>query len=55
VWVAGTTEPTAWLQPVTDSTAEVRGAGGVGFVDYLSASATAALVIRHDDLVATAL
>jgi PKD repeat protein len=55
VWVAGTTEPAAWLQSVTDSTAEVQGAGGVGLVDFVSGSATAALVVRHDDVVATKL
>jgi PKD repeat protein len=55
VWIAGTTEPTAWTQTVTDTTAELQGPGGVGLVDYVSASSTAAPVIRHDDLVATTL
>jgi trimeric autotransporter adhesin len=55
VWVAGTTEPTAWTQSVTDTTAELQGAGGVGLVDYASGSSTSATVVRHDDVVATAL
>jgi PKD repeat protein len=55
LWVAGTTEPGAWLQSVADSTAEVQGAGGVGLVDYVSSTATATLVVRHDDVLATKL
>ena len=55
VWVSGTTEPAAWTQTVTDGTAGLQGAGGVGVVDYASGSSTSATVVRHDDLVATAL
>ena len=55
VWVAGTAEPAGWLASVTDTTAGLQGAGWVGVVDYASGSATAAHLVRHDDLVATAL
>jgi trimeric autotransporter adhesin len=54
IWVAGSTEPTAWLQSVTDTTAALQVPGWIGIVDYASSSATAAHVVRHDDLVATA-
>ena len=51
-WVDGTTEPSAWQQTVTDSTAGLQAAGSIGVVGYLSASATAAVVAHVDDLVA---
>jgi PKD repeat protein len=55
VWADGTTEPANWQRSVTDNTAGLQGTGAVGFVTYQSSSATAALVVRFDDLVATAL
>jgi PKD repeat protein len=55
VWATGTTEPTTWLQSVTDTTAGLQVAGAVGLVDYVSGTATEAPVVRHDDLTATLL
>lgn len=50
VWT-GTTEPTAWLLVRTDTTAALQAAGGVGYYDYVSGSATnAPVAFRHDDL-----
>jgi PKD repeat protein len=40
VWAASSTEPTAWTLARTDTTASLQGAGGVGAMAYLSASAT---------------
>ncbi len=51
--MAGQTEPASWSVSATDSTAGLQEAGSVGFSPYLSGSATAALVIRYDDLVVT--
>jgi len=50
VWLDGQTEPAAWQQTVTDTTDGLQAAGNVGLVTYLSASATAPLVARYDDL-----
>jgi hypothetical protein len=55
VWVAGTEEPSTWRQSVTDATAGLQENGAVGLVDYVSGSATAPAIIRHDDLVAVKL
>jgi hypothetical protein len=55
VWVAGTAEPTTWLQSATDSTAALQAAGAVGLTDLVSGTATEAPVVRHDDLTATRL
>jgi Concanavalin A-like lectin/glucanases superfamily/PKD domain len=55
VWAVGSAEPSAWLQSVTDSTAGLQEVGSIGLVDYVSGSATAALAVRHDDLLAVKL
>jgi PKD repeat protein len=55
VWAEGGTEPASWLQSATDSASGLQGTGGVGFGPYVSASATATVVIRYDDLKATRL
>jgi PKD repeat protein len=54
VWKAGTPEPSTWNFTATDSTSNLQGAGAVGFVTYLSGSATnAPIVLTADDLVVT--
>ncbi|GAA1627076.1 hypothetical protein GCM10009790_07150 [Georgenia ruanii] len=51
VWATGTPEPEAWTASVTDSTAGLQTAGGVGLRTYLSGSATNAPVLGlFDDL-----
>ena len=51
VWADGATEPAAWQASVTDTTAALQVAGGVGLGAYVSASATAVPVaIRFDNL-----
>jgi hypothetical protein len=40
VWLAGQSEPSTWQLTGSDSTAALQGAGGVGFVTYLSGSST---------------
>jgi len=53
VWAAGAAEPGAWAASVTDSTAGMQGAGGIGIYTYLSGSATnAPVAVRVDDLAA---
>jgi len=53
VWKAGTTEPTTWTKSVTDSTAGLQVAGGVGLYLYLSGSATnAPITASFDDYTA---
>jgi PKD repeat protein len=54
-WLAGATEPATWLQTATDSTAGLQATGAVGFVTYVSGSATAPAVVRYDNLTAKAL
>ena len=55
VWKQGTTEPAAWIQTVTDSTAALQGAGAIGVYSNLSASATnGPISVRIDDLSAVA-
>ena len=49
VWVAGTTEPTAWATTITDSTAAMQAAGGLGLASYLSGSATNAPIVETWD------
>ncbi|MFC0037158.1 vanadium-dependent haloperoxidase [Actinomadura rayongensis] len=50
VWADGTTEPTSWLQTVTDSTTALQGAGRAGLLAYLSASSTnAPVTVDFDD------
>jgi PKD repeat protein len=53
VWLASATEPTAWQVSTTDSTAGYQVAGGVGFMPYVSGSATAAVTAHYDDLTVT--
>jgi len=51
VWKVGTTEPADWQLTRTDATAALQAGGGVGFVSYLSGSATNAPVLAlFDDL-----
>lgn len=53
VWKTGTTEPSAWLRTVTDSTAGLQVAGSIGVSVYLSSSSTTApVIVSIDDLVA---
>jgi PKD repeat protein len=49
VWKVGTTEPSAWMVSVTDSTASLQAAGAVGLGTYLSGSATNAPVTASFD------
>ena len=50
VWSVASTEPTAWAASVTDTTANLQAAGGVGLMSYLSSTATnAPTVARFDD------
>ena len=55
VWVDGQTEPAAWTQTVTDSTAGLQVSGGVALVAFTSGSATAVPVVHYDDLTVTKL
>ncbi|WP_104083485.1 PKD domain-containing protein [Cryobacterium sp. Y11] len=51
VWKLGSEEPVTWQRSITDATAALQIAGGVGFTCYLSSSATNAPVIASiDDL-----
>ena len=51
----GTTEPSAWLRSVTDSTAGLQAAGHVGFGSYVSSAATnGPVTVAVDQLVVTA-
>ena len=51
VWASGGEEPTVWTSSVTDSTAGLQVAGGLGLRTYLSGSATNAPVFGlFDDL-----
>jgi PKD repeat protein len=53
VWKVGTTEPTAWQVSVTDSTASMQQAGGVGLSTYLGGSVTTVpFVVAFTNLVA---
>ncbi len=55
VWKVGTAEPSAWQRTVTDSTAGLQSAGGVGLRTYLSSTSTnAPVTVSFDDLVVTA-
>ncbi|WP_241977977.1 PKD domain-containing protein [Cryobacterium sp. TMS1-13-1] len=55
VWKLGATEPTTWQRAITDATASLQTAGGVGVTVYLSSSATNAPVIGTiDDLLVVA-
>lgn len=51
VWKLGTTEPATWQRSITDATAALQAAGGVGVSIYVSGSATNTPVIGSiDDL-----
>ncbi|QIK84194.1 PKD domain-containing protein [Sanguibacter sp. HDW7] len=51
-WVDGTAEPTAWRATVTDSTADLQSAGGIGLQAYVGGAAGAPTVtVAWDDLV----
>ena len=55
LWKIGTTEPAAWSNSATDSTSGLQSAGGIGFMGYLSSSATnGPITIRLDDFSAVA-
>ena len=45
VWKVGSTEPVDWAASVTDSTASLQAAGGIGLGTYLTGSSTNAPVI----------
>jgi PKD repeat protein len=49
LWPAATTEPTAWLSTVTDSTAALQAAGSVGLQTNLSSSASSGIVTSFDN------
>ena len=54
VWKLGTTEPAAWTQTVTDTTANLQTVGFTGVLTYLSGSATnAPVVLTIDNYVVT--
>jgi hypothetical protein len=54
VWKVGDVEPTAWQVQTTDATAGLQVAGGIGFLAYLTGSATTnPLTLTIDDLTAT--
>jgi PKD repeat protein len=55
VWAQGSTEPSTWLQTVTDSSAGLQEAGAIGFVGYVSGTATQASTMHFDDLTAISL
>jgi PKD repeat protein len=51
VWADGTAEPANWQFSVNDSTAALQTAGGVGFIAYLSGSASnAPVAVTFDNL-----
>lgn len=55
VWRAGTAEPAAWTVSRTDTAAALQGPGSIGFIHYLSGSATTTpMIARFDDLLVTA-
>ena len=56
VWKSGQPEPAAWTRTMTDSTATLQTAGGVGLVSYLFGTATnGPVAISYDDLLVTPL
>lgn len=55
VWRDGTAEPAAWTVSRTDTSASLQGPGSIGFIHYLSGSATSTpMIARFDDLLVTA-
>jgi PKD repeat protein len=55
VWLQGTTEPSTWLQTVSDSTAGLQTSGAVGLIAYVSSSATQPQVLHVDNVSAVKL
>ncbi|MDO9379447.1 MAG: PKD domain-containing protein [Nocardioidaceae bacterium] len=55
VWKVGTLEPSTWQRTVTDSTAGLQSAGGVGISSYLSSGSTnTPFALTIDDVQVTA-
>ena len=55
IWKVGTAEPANWQRSVTDTTAALQAAGGIGLTTYLSGSANnAPITVLLDDVKATA-
>jgi PKD repeat protein len=55
VWEVGTAEPASWQRSVTDTTAALQAAGGVGLMTYLSSSANnAPITVLLDNVRAAA-
>lgn len=55
IWKVGTAEPATWQRSVTDTTAALQAAGGVGLVTYLSGNAAnAPITVLVDNLRAAA-
>ena len=55
IWEVGTAEPAGWQRSVTDTTAALQAAGGVGLTTYLSSSATnAPITVLLDNVRAAA-
>ncbi|WP_344798148.1 LamG-like jellyroll fold domain-containing protein [Frondihabitans peucedani] len=53
-WIAGTTEPSAWMVTATSSAAALQAPGSLGLLSYVSGSSAAgAQSLSVDDLVAT--
>jgi hypothetical protein len=51
VWKSGSPEPASWQRSVTDTTAALQTAGGIGIDMYLSSTATnAPVTLTLDDL-----
>ena len=51
VWRAGTTEPSSWMQTITDNTAGLQSTGTVGFHVYLASTVTNAPIQAKFDAV----
>ena len=49
LWVAGTSEPSAWQYETTDDTAALQAAGAVGIRGYLAGNATATVLMHVDN------
>ncbi|WP_243180564.1 PKD domain-containing protein [Arthrobacter humicola] len=55
VWKVGTAEPVSWQRSVTDTTAALQAAGGIGLFTYLSSSANnAPITVLLDNVTAAA-
>ncbi|MEO6531348.1 MAG: PKD domain-containing protein, partial [Specibacter sp.] len=55
IWANGQAEPATWQASVTDATAGLQQAGGVGLGAYLAGSATTAVTTSFDNYAVTAL